>query len=60
MQACEILSKHPQIADPLKKDKFGKVAADYADSTRDKRLTLLVQSNFSDPFLAYLLRISNT
>ena len=47
VQVCEILNKYPKIANPLKKDRFSKVAADYASSSRDKRLKILLQTEKS-------------
>ena len=39
VQVCELLCANLSV-DPLKKDKFGKEAADYAKSTNDKRIEL--------------------
>ena len=43
VRVCQILNKHPLIVNPLKKDNSGKLAADYAVSSEDDRLTFLPQ-----------------
>ena len=49
MQVCEILTNANFEIDPLEKDKYGRVAADYANHSEDKRLAFLkVQKSNSE------------